>query len=187
MRLLFKSNAQIHGVYGMRPAICWAADAGQLAAVSLLLAGEGAKVAKVNDRCPFGFTALLDAAKGCHLPVVEALLAVRCGGDNFCPRLYVATLPAHSQIHTHPPSHSRVPRHLQAGADVNAQTKTGTTALMFAAERNSMSVVTALLAAKPNMALATEAGYTAETLARVSGHMEMAHFLNANAKSILPA
>lgn len=65
---------------------------------------------------------------------------------------------------------------------MNVQTKTGTTALMFAAGRNSMDVVAALLAAKPNLALATDAGYTAETLARVSGHMEMAHFLNATAK-----
>ena len=65
---------------------------------------------------------------------------------------------------------------------MNVQTKTGTTALMFAAERNNMGIVTALLAAKPSLALATQAGYTAETLARGSGHMEMARFLHATAK-----
>ena len=110
MRLLLSSNAQIHGVHGTRPAICWAADAGQLAAVVLLLAG-GAKAAKVNDRCPFGYTALLDAAKGGHLPIVVALLLVRWQQGNLwarsppssltTPRTY--TPPPHSRARAPPP------------------------------------------------------------------------------------
>ncbi len=46
-----------------------------------------------------------------------------------------------------------------------------------------MAVVVALLKAGSNLALRTAAGYTAEALARVSGHMEMALFLRTAAKA----
>ena len=65
---------------------------------------------------------------------------------------------------------------------MDLQTKTGSTALIFAAQSNFMPVVLALLKAAPNLRLATEGGYTAETLARVSGHMEMALFLHSTSK-----
>ncbi len=75
MRALISAGAHIHGAHGQRPALCWAADAGQLPALQLLLSGSPASKARVNERDAFGFTALLDAARGGHVAIVEALLA----------------------------------------------------------------------------------------------------------------
>jgi ankyrin repeat protein len=75
MRVLLAAGAQTHGAHGVRPALSWAADAGQLQALQLLLAGAPACRAGVDERDSHGFTALLDAAKGGHVRIVEALLA----------------------------------------------------------------------------------------------------------------
>jgi ankyrin repeat protein len=68
---------------------------------------------------------------------------------------------------------------LSSGADVNAQTKSGASSLSLASERNDLPMVLLLLAALPNLALTTEAGHTAENLARMAGHNEVYRTLAA--------
>ena len=68
------------------------------------------------------------------------------------------------------------------GADVNLQTKTQSTCLTFAAEKNNLAMVEFLLSCGANIKQRTEAGFTAEQLARMAGFMTISQYLGGKAK-----
>ena len=99
-----------------RTPVMAAAQAGHLAALSLLIAADGCDEALLSTADANGTTALMLAAKNGHAPVVRALLAARCephttdsaGARTAPPRAPITppiTSPAHHLAHPspHPP------------------------------------------------------------------------------------
>jgi ankyrin repeat protein len=74
MTLLLARGAHVNGHQRSRPPLCYAADAGEAEAVRLLLSNPYSRAA-VDARDEFGFTALLEAAKGNQTAVLAVLLA----------------------------------------------------------------------------------------------------------------
>jgi hypothetical protein len=150
-----------------------AAKRGDLASVRRLLA----KGAEANAKDPkMGIPALVYAASGSHLPVVEALLAA---GANIEARDLVggtALIVAASAGRT-PVVQALVGK----GANVNARTRNGQTALMLAALQGHRDTVRSLLALGADPGIRDNFGRTASTLAAWKGHASVAEVLDGTA------
>ena len=75
-----------------------------------------------------------------------------------------------------------IQRLLEKGASVNAQNRTGETALMYAAWHGYSAIVQLLLENRADVTLKNKQGNTALTLAESKGHPEIVEMLKAAIK-----
>lgn len=127
----------------------------------------------INARNPAGGTALMIAAKRGHLPVVRALL--NAGAD---PNIALHEV-AYRALHTAAQEgfDQIVDELVQHGADVNAATQYGETALISAAYYGKTNTVKALLSHGADPKMTDAQGNKASAWARQNGHISTANFL----------
>jgi uncharacterized protein len=127
--------------YGATPLYAAAANADPSITVKLMAAG-----ADPNARLLSGETPLMEAARQGNLATIQALLA---GGAD--PKAQEANGGQNALMWAVSQHHADVVDELvKHGADVNAHSKTGFTALMFAAQQGDVDSARILLAAKAN-------------------------------------
>lgn len=144
-----------------------AARAGKPAMVKTLLAAHP----KVNARNARGETALMFAAFGGHLEVVQLLLASGAEANpasGWTPLIYGA---AGNRLDV-----ARLL--LKSGAQVNARSASGTTALMMAAREGHLGMVLLLMEHGADLGIRNDDGATALKLARERGKREVAEMLS---------
>ena len=143
-----------------------AAKSGKPSMVKTLLTARP----RVNARNSFGETALMLAAFGGHLEIVQLLLAngAEVNQPGWTPLIYSA---AQNRMDV-----ARLL--LKSGAEVNAHSGSGTTALMMAAREGHMSMVLLLMQHGADLDLKNEDGASALRLARDRGRKEIAELLS---------
>ncbi len=128
-------------------ALVAAARGGNAATVDVLLAAR----APVNARTRFGDTAISLAALNGHLGVVRQLRAA--GGEVNTPRTWTPLIYAATG------GHNEVVLYLlKEGADINAESPSGTTALMMATREARFATVELLIAQRADPTGATTTG-----------------------------
>ncbi|CBN80311.1 conserved unknown protein [Ectocarpus siliculosus] len=144
-------NAFVDGGF-KTPPLCTAAQQGDVELVILLL--DKVQVDK-NSKDPSGDTPLILAARGDHMPVVEALLAAGVDVDTISTdgtALHVAAYGGFDGI---------IDALLKKGANTDVRKSDGETALMEAAYRGHLYAVKALLAAHADVDARELEGLTA--------------------------
>ena len=136
MELLLRYGSSVNGHDDTRPPLCWAADAGHLEACRLLLTRETGARAAVNHRDPFGFTALLDAAKAGRADMCRFLLQHKAD-VNFATPSGQTSLHFAAQNNCMPV----VTALLEHGADPSLRTEGGFTAEALAGLANHIEMV----------------------------------------------
>jgi ankyrin repeat protein len=153
------------------PVLLIAARAGNAATVDVLLAGR----ARVDARNRFGDTAVMVAALGGRLDIVQKLVARGAGlnGSGWTPLIYAAT-----------GGHDDVVRYLLAeGANIDAQSPNGTTALMMAVREGRFTTAELLIARDADVNRRNQDGASALDWAKRSGDKELvARLKRAGAK-----
>ncbi|MCM2336479.1 MAG: ankyrin repeat domain-containing protein [Pseudomonas sp.] len=175
---LIEKGADVNAASGDRSgidgqsALMVAAASGHVAIVDALLA-KGAAIGARNDR---GETALMAAAGG--YGSAQATIARRLldAGAELDARSNSGSTPL---IRAAGSRNAVLPLLLERGADVNATTKNGWTALMVAAQRGNDDDVRALLARGANPRAVNEDGETAATLAAKGGYNAVLRTLGA--------
>jgi ankyrin repeat protein len=169
--LLLRAGANPKGAneYGATALYAAAGNADPAIAEKLLAAGADANAALVSGETP-----LMVAARRGILPTVRALLAGKADpnaqeGKGGQTALMWAISERHSAV---------VEELLQHGADVNARSKTGFTALMFAAQQGDVDTTRILLDAKasPNDVI-PKSGATPLIIASAIGHPDVVALL----------
>ncbi len=159
------------GVEG-EPALVLAARNGYAASVDALIAAK----AKVDARTPSGDTAIMAAAIAGHLEIVKKLRAAGAviDGPGWTPLIYAAT-----------GGRNDVVEYLLAqGAQINAVSPNGTSALMMAVREGKGSTVTLLIARGADVNHRNENGASALAWAERGNEKAMAAELRkAGAKS----
>ena len=143
-----------------------AAKSGKPSMVKTVLAARP----KVNARNSLGETALMLAAFGGHLEVVQILLpqGAEVNQPGWTPLIYSA---AQNRMDV-----ARLL--LKNGAQVNAHSGSGTTALMMAAREGNLSMVLLLMEHGADLGMKNEDGATALKLARDRGRKDIADLLS---------
>jgi ankyrin repeat protein len=163
-QFLLDSGAEVNRAYNVRTPLLLAAGRGHKAMIELLLA----RGADVNARNENGQTGLHIAAQNGFQATAEALVAGKA--DVNVRTTKQKDTPLHQAVGA---GHVAMVKFLLAkGADADAQSASGTTALMLVANRVSLEVLQVLLAAgaKPN--LASESGFTALSIAAEKNNLE---------------
>jgi uncharacterized protein len=125
---------------------------------------------RINARNSLGETALMLAAFGGHLEIVQMLLTqgAEVNQSGWTPLIYSA---AQNRMDI-----ARLL--LKSGAQVNAHSGSGTTALMMAAREGHMSMVLLLMQHGADLGLKNDDGATALKLARERGRKDVADMLS---------
>ena len=144
------------------PVLVMAARAGYTGTVDALLAGR----ADVKLRSKFGDSAIMAAALSGHLELVKKLRAkgADIDGAGWTPLIYAAT-GGHDAVVTYL---------LTEGANVNAESPNGTSALMMAVREGKGSTVTLLIARGANVNQRNQNGATALTWAQRGNEQNIA-------------
>lgn len=180
VRTLLSASANVNAANKLgNTALMLAADNGHLAVARLLIAAG----AEINAANKSGFTALMNAADQGDLSMVETLVIA---GADVNARSKVDYTALHMALR-HPCDNDRPCRKISLlvrflisnGADVDAVTKDGETALMVAAALGNAEAVSELLATDVDTNKTNSSGETAYCLATKEGYTTVAELLKS--------
>jgi uncharacterized protein len=181
-RFLIERGADVNAGTGAsdefldRTALMWAAENDNVAAATALLA----KNANVNGRNKRGDTPLSFAARRQSLAVMDLLLVHGADPNMANEKGWTPLMNAASQ------GGAVTAKLIEKGANVNARTKAGSTALMIAAEQNERNAVDVLLSHGADVHAANDRGNTVLMAAAYGGNPDIVRLLlakGANARA----